>query len=206
MQIRADELDGAAAYRLLIATVIPRPVAWCSTLDAKGRPNLAPFSFFNAVTSDPPTLVVGIGKSAPGRRPSGRKDTAENLLTTREAVVHIASLRLADAMVATSVALPPGASEFDFAGLATEPSVDVRPPRVRGVPLAMECVLDRHMEVGNDPSDVFLLRVVRFHVDDAVVRDGLPDPRLVDAVGRLGGDGYCATTGIFTVARPRRPS
>lgn len=204
MQIVPGDLDETAAYRLLIASVIPRPVAWCSTVDPDGRPNLAPFSFFNAVTSDPPTLVVGIGKSSPDRRPSGRKDTAENLLATREAVVHIAPRRLAAEMVATSASLPPGESEFAFAGLAAEPSVDVRPPRIAGAPIAMECVLDRHLEVGNDPSDVFLLRVVRFHVDDAVLRDGLPDARLVDAVGRLGGESYCGTADVFAVPRPRR--
>lgn len=200
MQIQSSDLSGPDAYRLLIACVVPRPIAWISTVDADGRCNLAPFSFFAGVTATPPTVMVGIGRSR-GRR----KDTAANLLATREAVVHICPRRLAPAMVRTSADVPHGVDEFDLAGLAKVPSVDVRPPRVDGAPVAMETVLSQHLEVGDGPSDLFLLRVVRFHVaDDVAGDDGRPDPRRLDATGRLGGESYCASTDVFDIPRAPR--
>jgi flavin reductase (DIM6/NTAB) family NADH-FMN oxidoreductase RutF len=201
MDIAASSRGPRDANRLLCASVVPRPVAWVSTIDAAGRANLAPFSYFNAVTSDPPIVMISVGRtrSRPG---DGRKDTAQNLLATGEAVVHIAPRRLARAMVTTSADVPPGTDEFDLAGLARVASTDVRPPRVAAAPIAMECILERHLPVGNGPSDVFFLRVVRFHVDDAILRDGLPDAALLDAIGRLGGEEYCASDAVFRVPRP----
>lgn len=198
MQIVPASLAAPDLYRLLIASVVPRPIAWVSTVDADGRANLAPFSFFAGVTSSPPTVMVSVGRARGGRR----KDTAANLLATREAVVHIAPRRLARAMVETSAEVPHEVDEFDLAELGKEPSVDVRPPRVAGAPLAMETFLDRHLEVGEGPNDVFLLRIVRFHVaDDVLDSAGRPDARKLDATGRLGGDEYCATTEVFTIPR-----
>lgn len=201
MDIAASALAPRDAYRLLCASVVPRPVAWVSTLDAEGRANLAPFSYFNAVTSDPPIVMISVGRTR-SRAPDGRKDTALNLLATREAVVHIAPRRLAREMVATAADVPHGTDEFDLARLARVASTDVRPPRVAAAPIAMECVLERHVEVGNGPSDLFLLRVVRFHVDDGILRDGLPDAARLDAIGRLGGEEYCASDAVFRVPRP----
>ena len=198
MQILPSSLSAPDAYRLLISCVVPRPIAWVSTLDADGRGNLAPFSFFAGVTSSPPTVMVSIGRTR-GRR----KDTAANLLATREAVVHIPPRRLAAQMVQTSAEVPHEVDEFDLAMLPRTPSVDVRPPRIDGSPLAMECVLDRHLEMGDGPQDVFFLRVVRFHVaDDVLDASGRPDPVKLDATGRLGGESYCATTQVFAIPRP----
>lgn len=200
MQIDPKELSGTELYRLLIACVVPRPIAWVSTLDAQGRANLAPFSFFAGVTATPPTVMVSVGRSR-GRR----KDTALNLLATGEAVVHVPPRRLAEKMVATSVEAPHGVDEFEIAALAKLPSVDVRPPRIADAPLAMESVLDRHLEVGDGPNDVFLLRIVRFHLaDDVADADRRPDPARLDATGRLGGDLYCTVRDIFPIARPPR--
>jgi flavin reductase (DIM6/NTAB) family NADH-FMN oxidoreductase RutF len=200
MQIPANSLSRPDAYRLLIACVVPRPIAWVSTLDADGRANLAPFSFFAGVTSAPPMVMVSIGRSR-GRR----KDTAANLIATREAVVHIPPRRLAEAMVATSADVPPDVDEFDLAGLAKTPSADVRPPRIDGAPLAMECVLDSHLEMGDGPQDVFFLRVLRFHLaDDVLGPDGRPDAVKFDATGRLGGEDYCSTADVFSIPRRAR--
>ena len=200
MQVTPTSVAGLDAYRLLIACVIPRPIAWVSTVNADGRPNLAPFSFFAGVTSSPPIVMISVGRSR-GRR----KDTAANLLATREAVVHIAPRRLAREMVQTSVDAPPELDEFEFAHLAKAPSVDVRPPRVADAPIAMECVLEHHVEMGAGPSDVLFLRIVRFHLaDDVLDADGRPDPVRLDATGRLGGDNYCATTDVFAIPRPPR--
>jgi len=109
-------------------------------------------------------------------------------------------------MVATSVEAAAGEDEFELANLGKTPSVDVRPPRVAGAPLAMEAVLDSHVEVGAGPVDLFFLRIVRFHIaEDVLDKDGRPDPRKLEATGRLGGDLYCATTDVVAIPRPRRP-
>ncbi|MCE9634188.1 MAG: flavin reductase family protein [Planctomycetes bacterium] len=201
MQIVASSLAAADAYRLLIACVVPRPIAWVSTVDALGRANLAPFSFFAGITATPPTVLISVGRSR-GRR----KDTALNLLETGEAVVHIPPQRLAEAMVATSADVPHGVDEFDLAHLAKLPSVDVRPPRIDGAPLAMEARVSQHLEVGDGPADVFLLRIVRFHLsDDVLDADGRPDPVKLDATGRLGGETYCASSAVRVIARAPRP-
>ena len=200
MQVTPSSLPGLDAYRLLIASLVPRPIAWVSTVDAEGRANLAPFSFFAGVSSSPPLVMISVGRSR-GRR----KDTAANLLSTREAVVHIAPRRLAKEMVLTSVDAPPELDEFDYAKLAKAPSVDVRPPRVADAPIAMECVLEKHLEMGDGPTDVLFLRVVRFHLADEILdADGRPDPARLDATGRLGGDNYCATNDVFAIPRPPR--
>lgn len=196
MEIRADDLSSRDAYRLLIACVIPRPIAWVSTCDHSGRPNLAPFSFFGGVSSAPPTLMVSVG-----RRRGERKDTARNLLARRECVVHIAGRTLADQMVRTSAEVPHGESEFDMAGLTTAPSTEVTPPRVAEAKIAMESILSRHLEIGAAPVDLFLLEVVRFHVDDGILADGLPDPARLAAIGRLGGISYCDTHEVFDIER-----
>jgi len=197
MQIVASDVKGRDAYRLLISCLVPRPIAWVSTVDLGDRVNLAPFSFFGGVTTAPPLVMVSIG-----RRRGERKDTARNLLVSREAVVHICDRPLAESMVATSAEVEHGVDEFELAGLAKAPSVDVRPPRVADAAIALETRLERHMEIGDGPNDVFLLEVVRYHLRDDVLADGLPDPAKLAAVGRLGGAWYCDTAAPFEVTRP----
>ena len=182
MQIAARDVRGRDAYRLLIACLIPRPIAWVSTVDLGDRVNLAPFSFFGGVTTSPPTVMVSVG-----RRRGQHKDTARNLLVSRECVIHICDRPLAEQMVATSAEVDHGVDEFELAGLAKEPAVDVRPPRIAGAAIAMEARLERHMEIGDGPNDLFLLEIVRYHLRDDVLVDGLPDAAALRAVGRLGG-------------------
>jgi flavin reductase (DIM6/NTAB) family NADH-FMN oxidoreductase RutF len=196
MEIDPDALPPRERYALLIGLVVPRPIAWVSTLDESGNANLAPFSFFGGVSSDPPMVMVSVG-----RRRGGRKDTAANLLATREAVVHVPTRPLAERMVATSAEVEAGVDEFDLAGLTKAPSRRVRPWRVAEAAIAMEAVLDRHLEVGNGPSDLFLLRVVFVHLEEAF-GGSPPDPALLRAVGRLGGRGYCDTSSPFEIPRP----
>lgn len=198
MVVDPAALSRRDAYRWLIACLIPRPVAWVSTLSPAGIPNLAPFSFFGGVTSDPPTVMVSVGR----RRSGERKDTAANLLATREAVIHIPDRARAAAMVASSAEVGAEVDEFDLAGLAKVPAERVKPWRVALAPLAMEAVLERHLEVGAGPVDVFLLRVVLYQVADEMLVDGLPDPRRLAAIGRLGGDLYTDTSAAFNIPRP----
>jgi flavin reductase (DIM6/NTAB) family NADH-FMN oxidoreductase RutF len=197
MEVDPATFDPPDAYRWMIACLVPRPVAWVSTLATDGTPNLAPFSFFGGVTSDPPTVMVSVG-----RRRGNRKDTAANLLATKEAVIHIADRAHAERMVLTSKEVGPEVDEFDLAALERVPATRVKPWRVATAPIAMEAVLERHLEVGNVPVDMFLLRVVLYHADDRVLVGGVPDPARLAAVGRLGGEGYCDTSAPFRIARP----
>lgn len=197
MHVKARKLDPRDAYRLMIACVVPRPIAWISSIDLSGRVNLAPFSFFGGVTSHPPIVMVSIG-----RRGEEHKDTAKNLIVTGEAVVNIPSRPLAERMVATSAEVPYGTDEFKLAGLTKVASVEVAPPRVGEAAVAMEARVHQHLEIGAGPNDLFLLEILHFHVDDACVRDGLPDPAALAAVGRLGGLSYCDTAAPFEIPRP----
>ena len=197
MEIDPTTLGAQDAYRWMISCVIPRPIAWASTMDDAGRVNVAPFSFFGGVTTNPMTVMVSVG-----RRQGIRKDTGRNLIATREAVVHIATRPLAEKMVTTSAELPYGESELALAGLTTAPAKEVQPPRIAEAAIALETVLQQHLEVGNGPVDVFLLEVVHLYVNDAYLVDGRPDPAKLQAVGRLGGVGYCDTAAPFEVARP----
>ena len=197
MLVDPAQLPARDAYRWLIACLIPRPIAWVSTLSEAGVPNLAPFSFFGGLTSDPPLVMVSVG-----RRKGARKDTAANLLAVREAVIHIPDRPHAAAMVATSAEVGAEVDEFDLARLTKAPALRVKPWRVAEAPIALEAVLERHLELGNGPVDVFFLRVVLFHVADHLLVDGLPDPARLAAVGRLGGEHYCDTAQPFRVPRP----
>jgi flavin reductase (DIM6/NTAB) family NADH-FMN oxidoreductase RutF len=198
MRIDPSEQTTPDNYKLMIASVVPRPIGWVSTLAADGTLNLAPFSYFGAVTAAPPTLFLSVG-----RRRGERKDTARNLLDTGEGVVHVPHRPLAEAMVKTSVEAAPDVNEFDFAGLGQVPSDRVRPPRVAGAAIAFECRVGQHLEIGAGPNDVFLLEILLVHLADDILSAGLPDPAKLAGVGRLGGNGYSDTSAPFFIARPR---
>ncbi len=185
-------------YWLTVASVIPRPIGWTSTLSSEGRPNLAPFSFFGGVAADPPTVMLSVSR----RRGGTMKDTARNLIATGEAVIHIADLPLAEKMVTTSIEAEPDVDEFEVAQLAKATSIRVKPFRVEAAAIAMEARMVHHQEVGNGPVDLFLLELVHFHVKDEYLTDGLPDAAKLHAVARLGGIGYCAIERVFELARP----
>ena len=197
MEIDPNTLSRRDRYWLTVASVVPRPIGWTSTLSEDGRSNLAPFSFFGGVSSDPPTVMLSVG-----RRHGALKDTARNLLATREAVVHIAHLPLAEKMVATSAEVGPEVDEFELVGLTKIPSTTVEPYRIAEAAIAMEAKMVHHQEVGNGPVDLFLLEIVRFHVADELVVDGLPSAEKMKALARLGGTSYCATERIFDLERP----
>jgi flavin reductase (DIM6/NTAB) family NADH-FMN oxidoreductase RutF len=198
MEIDPAALSRRDAYWLTVASVIPRPIGWTSTLSSEGRPNLAPFSFFGGVSSDPPTVMLSVGR----RRGGAHKDTARNLLATKEAVVHIAHVPLAEKMVATSADVEPDVDEFELAGLTKVAASVVEPYRIAEAAIALEARMSHHQEVGNGPVDLFLLEIVRFHLADELVVNGLPDAEKVRAVARCGGIEYCATERIFRLERP----
>lgn len=167
-------------------------------MSADGVRNLAPFSFFGAVSTAPLLMMVSIG-----RRRGRRKDTAANLLVQNACVVHIPHEPMAGPMVATSAEVAPEVDEFELAALASVPADLVCAPRLVNAAVAFECRVVRHLELGDGPNDVFFLEALRVHVADELVgADGLPDATRWAAVGRLGKNEYCTTAAPFELDRP----
>lgn len=180
-------------YKLMSALIVPRPIAWVTTVGSSGVVNAAPFSLFNMVGEEPPLVMVSVNKGEAG----ALKDTANNILASREFVVHIADEPLGPAMHSCGAALPPEASELDLVGLATVPCVRVAPPRIASAPVAFECRLADCME--NASRHVFFGQVLMLHA-----RDGLLDMEQhrvrLDGyfpVGRFGSSLYVRTRERF---------
>lgn len=189
------------AYGWMISTILPRPVAWVSTVSADGKANLAPFSFFQGVTANPPTLMI----CPVNKRDGAKKDTVRNIEAVPEFVVNLVPYSLAEQMNATAALLPYGESEFDAFGIAREKSERVRPPRVAAAPVAFECTLDRIVNIGEGPlaAHVVFGRIQCAHVADRVLdAGGKPDPEKLDLIGRMGGEMYTRTRETFEIARP----
>jgi flavin reductase (DIM6/NTAB) family NADH-FMN oxidoreductase RutF len=186
-------------YKLLVSTIVPRPIAWVTTLDAEGRPNAAPYSFFNAMSGSPPVICIGIG---PKRE--GLKDTGENIRRSGQFVVNLVPESAAKAMNVTAIDFPPGVDELVEAGLTAVPSTHVGPPRIAESPVAMECERIAVVEVGHGRA-VVLGRVLAFHIDDACVLDPVKcyvDTPKLGLIGRMhGAGGYLHTADTFEMPR-----
>lgn len=193
--ISPDQIDHGSMYYLLNSIVVPRPIAWVSTVDGHGRTNLAPHSYMTVAAVAPPTLMfVSIGD----------KDTVRNVRATGCFVINSVDRRMATQMNTSAADAPPGVSEFGLAGLAEIASTHVAAPRVVGSPVAVECELDRIVEVGNQPSFVVLGRAVALHVAERLFDErGRVDPAELDAIARMGGSLYSTTADRFTLLRPR---
>ena len=201
MQIDCSTLPPHKVYPWLTSAIMPRPIAWVATISSQGRTTLAPFSFFQCVTSNPPTLLFVPANDRHGKK----KDTLRNIEEMSEFVVNTVPYALAEQMNATSSSLPYGESEFEKFGIASAPSVRVRPPRVAAAPVAFECTLHSIVHIGEGPlaGNVVFGRIQWIHVDDAVLgANGLPDPGKLDLVGRLGGEHFTRTTDRFELERP----
>ncbi len=197
MTIDPATLDRRAAYSLFISTIVPRPIAFVSTLSPDGRPNLAPFSFFMGVTSDPPTLAVAVG-----RRQGRPKDTARNIEARGEFVVNVVTQDLARPMVLTSGEFSPEVNEFEEAGLTPIPSERVAPPRVRESPVHMECRLQRILTIGRSETSLIIGEVVLFHVDDALWTGTDLDVARLRPLGRLSRALYTTLGDVWEIPRP----
>lgn len=195
MIIDADTLDVEHAYKLLIATIVPRAIGWLSTLSVDGVPNIAPFSFFTVVGRKPPVLSVTMQPRADGVT---LKDSFVNIRDTGEFVAHLVTLEMADAMHRTAADFPPHIDEFVATGLEKLPSEVVKPPRIAGPPVAMECKVDRIFSVGDYDDHVVWGRIVRFHIrDDLYLDRGRVDTSALTPVGRLAAE-YTASDNVFT--------
>jgi flavin reductase (DIM6/NTAB) family NADH-FMN oxidoreductase RutF len=195
-----DKVPTAIAYKLLAATVMPRPIAWVVTMDTQGRVNAAPFSFFNVMGSAPPTVALGM-LIDPER---GVKDSARNILDTGEFVVNLVPERLVAAANATAVNAPFGVDELALAGIATTPSVHIKPPRITDSPVAFEC--RSHTTVETGPGQwVMIGQVIAVHIDDRFILDAdrahIDTPAL-DLVARSYGSDYVRSHDTFQLVRP----
>lgn len=187
-------------YKLLVGSVIPRPIAFVTTQSEAGVVNGAPFSYFNIVSSNPPMLSLAIQRPA-----SGMKDTARNIYENGEFVVHIVDGDNVAKINETSASLPPSESEVEMTGLTAIPSTAVSVPGISESKVRMECRLVQAVPFGGEGagSDLFIGEIIQFHVDEAIYENGRIDPRGLDAVSRLAGANYAAIGEIFEIARPK---
>ena len=189
-------------YKLMVGLIVPRPVALVSTVDRDGVPNVAPFSFFSGVGSNPPTVLF-----CPALRSSGdqRKDTLRNVEQTGEFVVNVVSNAIAAASNATAADVGPEVDEFQLAGLTAIPSETVRAPRVAESPAQMECKLLQIIFTRQAPGAgvVVLGEIVRFHVNAELEQNFRIDPAKLDAVGRMAGNTWAHTRDRFDLERPK---
>lgn len=191
---RSDDPD-VNPYRLLTALVVPRPIAWISTLSGDGIGNLAPHSFFSVACASPPIVSW---------TSVGHKDTLANVLATGEFVVNLATLPQLDLVNDSSAAFAPDDDEAVRLGIEMEPSDTVSPPRVTGSPASLECRLHSTTELGD--SVLVLGDVVAITVDESVLVDGHPEMGLLQPVARLGKDEWGLPPEVRATPRPRRPS
>ena len=216
MDVIPSQLAHREFYNILISAVAPRPIAWVSSLSASGQPNLAPFSFFNAVCAKPPLLAFapamrspkksGAEAGEPAGAPAGQpKDTLRNIRETGEFVISIVTYELAEAMNLTSGDFDAAINEFEVAKLASAPSKIVRPPRVAESPVSFECKLHQILDFNPGPGGGSLVigEIVAIHVDDRHLKEGRIDRNSLDLIGRMGGMQYTRTTERFEILRPK---
>jgi len=204
MQLDPQTIGSDAMYKLMIGCVVPRPIAWVSSVDAAGVPNLAPFSYFMAITHDPPTIAFSASPRAETDGGRGKKDTLRNVEATREFVVNMVDDALAEQMNVTSGDYAPEIDEFTQASLAAAPSVKVKAPRVATAPINIECRVVQIIPIGNLPSTLVIGQIVHLHVRDDVYdpASGRLDMHRLRPVGRLAGHLYTHVHDIFEMKRP----
>jgi flavin reductase (DIM6/NTAB) family NADH-FMN oxidoreductase RutF len=192
-------------YKLMIGSIVPRPIALVSTLAVDGHANLAPFSYFTAIASDPPTLCF-----SPGRRfaDAQRKDTLANIEARREFVVNVVTESMVAAMNETATDYPPDVNEFEVAGFTPLPSHRVAPPRVKESPIHMECRLYDIVHINIDRpggGSLVIGEIVLFHVDDGVYEEGRINFQKLNPLGRLAGDYYTTLGRLIALKRKTYP-
>ncbi len=204
MILKPIDLEYRDRYKLLISTILPRPIAWVSSMDGQGNLNLAPYSFFTAVCNKPMTLLFCPGiPTATGMK----KDTLRNIEAVPEFVINLVNEDNAEAMNLTSALLPPGQSEFEWAGLTPVPGETIRVPRVAESPIAFECKLQRIVTVSDQPGGGAAVfgEVQCIHLRDDLYVAGRVDLEAFKPIGRLGGSGYVRVTDTFEMKRPSVP-
>lgn len=198
MHYDATRNDHGLAIDPFKALVVPRPIGWISSLGGDGSVNLAPYSFFNAMSEKPAYVVFGS---------AGRKDSIANIEETGEFVCNLATWELREAVNATSATVPRGVDEFELAGLDKAPSRFVKPPRVAAAPVALECVYEQTVKLaGHDHqaggSAIVVGRVVGVYIDDRFIHEGRVDTAAMKPIARLGYSEYAVVDEVFRMRRP----
>lgn len=204
MLIDPQNLNNKDRYKLMIGSIVPRPIAWVSTMDAAGNLNLAPFSYFTAVCPDPMTLLFCPGYSSVRNR---QKDTLLNLEQVPEFVINITNEETAEAMNMSATEFEHGRSEFEWAGVTPAASQSIRVPRVAEAPIAFECKLQQIVMVKDGPGGGAAVfgEVQNIYVRDDVYKDGYVLLDALKPIGRLAGSGYTRVTDLFELARVPLP-
>ena len=203
MQIDPDELSIRDFYSWMVHLITPRPIAWVSTISSDGVGNLAPFSFFNGVGANPPTLMFCPANDRRGQP----KDTLANIRETGEFVVNVVTEKNVRSMNLTAAPFAPHEDEFEHADIAKLPSLRIKPPRVADAVAAFECQLYQAIQIGHGPggANVVIGRIVQLHIADEIYGKESEPAMQIDTVGRMGGPGYVKTTDRFDLPRPSRP-
>jgi flavin reductase (DIM6/NTAB) family NADH-FMN oxidoreductase RutF len=187
-------------YKFLIGSIIPRPIAFVTTLSKDGVLNGAPFSYFNIVSSSPPMVSLSIQRSE-GRQ----KDTARNIIESKEFVIHIVDEQNVEKVNKTAASLPPDQSEIELGKLTPVESEKITVPGVKEAKIRMECILEHSLELGGSDSpgcDLIIGKVVQFHIENSIYENGRIDPKGLAAVSRLAGTNYAKIGEIFSIERP----
>jgi flavin reductase (DIM6/NTAB) family NADH-FMN oxidoreductase RutF len=203
LSLNPKELPQPKLHQYLLGAIGPRPIAFASTLDSHGRPNLAPYSFFNVFSSNPPILIFSPARRG---RDNTTKHTLENALATRECVINIVNHAMVEQMSLASTEYPEGVSEFEKAGLTPISSEVVRPFRVKEAPVQFECKINDIIALGNQggAGNLILCEVVRIHLAEHILdEEGRISPVKIDQVARMGGHWYTrASQGLFQLPQP----
>lgn len=189
----------AENYKIMTGLIVPRPIAWISTLSANGKVNLAPFSAFTFVSHKPPMITVTAGMGE-GVRKGLVKDTVINILTNREFVVNIANQSLLSALHASSAEYPSGHSEAEALGIEMIQSKTIRTPRIAAAPAALECRLHSTIELGEELERIIIGRVQMFQIADHLLKSGKINTKELDPIARLGGPNYATFGEIITMS------
>jgi flavin reductase (DIM6/NTAB) family NADH-FMN oxidoreductase RutF len=194
MRIDPAYLDPETAYRLITGVVVPRPIAWVTSLSGSGVLNLAPFSAFMFVSPKPPMLAISVG-----RKGAIYKDTAQNILNNEEYVVHIADSSLMKAVHESSTEHPPDVSEVEELRLSTLPGERIKVPRLAAAPIAMECRFRQCLEFGETRSRLIVGEVLVFHIRDGLLNNGKIEAEALDPICRIAGPRYAKLGEIVTL-------
>lgn len=200
-----NEIPFQETHKLMIGSIVPRPIAFVSTKSKDGKNNVAPFSYFNGVCSKPPTIMF-----APARRgwDGQEKDTLINIRDTKEFVGNIVSESFAEKMVLCSTDFDSDVDEFEMSGITPIASQKVVPPRVGESKVSFECILNQIVEIGDGTAGsgfVVIGTIVLFHIDEEVYEDGRINLEQLQALGRIAGNGYARTTDTFDIIRKIKP-
>ncbi|MBI4060052.1 MAG: flavin reductase family protein [Elusimicrobia bacterium] len=203
MRLDPETLAVRDRYLLMIATILPRPIAWVATVSPEGVPNLAPFSFFTGVCANPMTVCFAPVNDRNGKK----KDTLVNIELTKQFTVNIVNETNAEKMNQTSAPYPYGVNEFEKAGLTPLACVKVKPPRVKESPVSYECELSQIVRIGEGAlaGNLVIGKVVMFHCADSLYNGGKINHQDLRAVGRMEGSWYARTSDAFELPRPEAP-